>query len=202
MSDTGYNSRLADQNLLTDICGEIAGGSTLVLMAEAKGIPYKLLNRWIADDADRAKRYALALEIREQHAKDLIVAELVAYLKADVTEAFDGPNLKTLDTMPANLRRMVAGIKFREIFQMQGSGKERESVHIGNIIEVKFIDKTKTIELFMRNLAMLVDRKEISGTLSLADLIAAVDGDKDATTRSRENGAGGEASSSSSSTRH
>ena len=30
----------------------------------------------------------------------------------------------------------------------------------------------------MRNLAMLVDRKEITGTLSLADLIAAVDGDK------------------------
>lgn len=174
----GYNNNLGDPNLLADILGEIAGGSTLVLQAEAKGIPYKLLNRWIADDVERAKRYALALEIREQHAKDLIVAELVAYLKADVTEAFEGPNLKDLADMPPNLRRMVAGIKFNEVFTTIGSGKEKTRVHTGNIIEVKFIDKTKTIELFMRNLAMLVDRKEITGTLSLADLIAAVDGDK------------------------
>ena len=125
----GYNNNLGDPNLLADILGEIAGGSTLVLQAEAKGIPYKLLNRWIADDVERAKRYALALEIREQHAKDLIVAELVAYLKADVTEAFEGPNLKDLADMPPNLRRMVAGIKFNEVFTTIGSGKEKPASH-------------------------------------------------------------------------
>lgn len=178
MTDTGYNNKLADPGLLTTICGEIAEGGTLVAFAATNAIPYKLLNRWIADNEDRAKRYKLALDIREQHAKDLIVAELVACIKADVTQAFDGQNLKHIEDMPEGVRRMVAGIKFREIFQSQGKGEDKHQVHIGNIIEVRFMDKTKTIELFMRNLAMLVDRKEISGTLSLADLISQIDNDK------------------------
>lgn len=178
MRSDGYNDRLGDPELLPDICGEVAGGSTLVLVAEAKGIPYKLLNRWIADDPERAKRYALALDIRDHHAKDLIVAQLIAYLKADVTEAFEDGNLKHVADMPDNLRKMIAGIKFSEVFKNIGTRGNMQKVHTGNIIEVKFIDRTRTMELFMRNLAMLIDRKEISGTLSLAELITQLDNDK------------------------
>jgi len=174
MTTIDTNNKLADPELLTDICAHVADGGTLANFCSEQSLIYKLVNRWIEDDADRAKRYKLALDIREQHAKDLIIAELIAYLRADVTTCFDADgNLHRLPDMGANERRLIAGVKFREIFERQGPKGESVNVHIGNIIEVKFWDKPRSIETFMRHLAMLVDRKDVtSGGKSYADLIA------------------------------
>lgn len=167
------NNAINEPEFLGDVCAHVAIGGTLVTLCAEREIDYKLVNRWIEDDEKRAGRYALALSIREQHAKDLIIAELIAYLKADVTEAFDAEgNLKRMQDMPHNIKRLIAGVKFREIFEWQGEGKERAQVHVGNIIEVKFWDKPRSIETFMKHLAMLVDRKDINLRHSLADLVA------------------------------
>jgi hypothetical protein len=171
------NNALTDE-LLAHICGEIAIGSTLVKACATRGVPYKLVNRWIADDAERQKRYKLALDIREDHAKDLIISELIAYMKADITQAFDADgNLLKMHVMGENERRLIAGVKFREIFEKQTSvdadGKKRtDNVHVGNIIEVKFWDKPRSIETFMKHLSMLVERKDVNMKVTLADLIA------------------------------
>ena len=45
------------------------------------------------------------------------------------------------------------------------------TVHVGNIIEVKFWDKPRSIETFMKHLSMLVERKDVSVRHSLADLV-------------------------------
>jgi hypothetical protein len=171
------NSALADPELLGDICAHVSIGGTLVNFCgeHEPVLNYKLINRWIEDDSERAKRYKLALDIREQHAKDLIIAELIAYLKADITEAFDREgNLKRMHDMPAPVRRLVAGIKFREIFERQQDepGGKYENVHVGNMIEVKFWDKPRSMETFMKHLSMLIERKDINVRASLADLVA------------------------------
>lgn len=167
------NDAIGDPETISAICAAVAIGGTLVAHCAEHGFDYKLINRWINDDDKRAERYALALTIREQHAKDLIIAELISYLKADVTEAFDADgNLKRMQDMPHNIKRLIAGVKFREIFEWQGEGKERSQVHVGNIIEVKFWDKPRSIETFMKHLSMLIDRKDINLKSGLADLIA------------------------------
>jgi hypothetical protein len=96
-------------------------------------------------------------------------------LKADVTQAFDAQgNLKRLGDMPAEVRRLLAGFKFREIFERQKDPASGQiaTVHVGNIIEVKFWDKPRSIETFMKHLSMLVERKDLNVRHSLADLIA------------------------------
>lgn len=175
MSTVETNNRLADPELLTDLCAHVAAGGTLANFCSEQSLIYKLVNRWIEDNEDRAKRYKLALDIREQHAKDLIIAELIAYLRADVTTCFDEQgNLRRLHDMGPNERRLIAGVKFRELLDRQKNSEGQvENVHIGNMIEIKFWDKPRSIETFMKHLAMLVDRKDLtSGGKSYAELIS------------------------------
>lgn len=179
MDRTELNNALSDATLITDICALVAIGGTLTQLCADRGLPYKAINRWIADDEKRQAAYARALQIREDHAKDLIIAELIAYIKADITQAFDAEgNLLALPEMPDDVRRLVAGVKFKEVFEFDGVGRGKKLVHTGNLIEIKFWDKPRSIETFMKHLAMLVDRKQVAVTLSLADLIAGVDKQK------------------------
>lgn len=174
------NNAINDAETIAAICAEIAIGGTLVHYCIERGLNYKIVNRWIADDETRAARYKLALDIREEHAKDLIISELIAYMKARPVDAFKqvetengtAQALLELQDMPAELQRLIAGIEFEELFEWRGAGKDRERVHIGRLHKIKFWDKPKSIETFMKHLAMLVDRKEIKNTLSLAELIA------------------------------
>jgi len=180
-STIDINDQLSDPELLPDICGEVAAGGTLSAFCAARSLNYKAVNRWINDNEERAKRYKLALDIREDHAKDLIIAELIAWLKARPVDAFemieDGSGrsqqaLKDLQDMPPELQRLIAAIEFEEVFEMQGEGKARERVHVGRIHKIKFYDKPRSIETFMKHLSMLVERKDINVKHSLADLIA------------------------------
>lgn len=173
---------IGDADTLPSICGEIASGGTLVAYCAEHGLDYKLVNRWLNDEEERAKRYKLALDIREEHAKDLIISELIAYLKAKPSDAFerteggegipDQVGIKPVDEMPPELQRLIAGVEFEEVFEWQGSGKARERVHVGRIHKIKFWDKPKSIETFMRHLSMLVERKDVNVRHSLADLVA------------------------------
>lgn len=158
--------------LMNSICTKIAGGATLETYCRQAVISFTTVRQWIMEDEKRAERLSVALNIRKEFAKDLIIAELVAFTTADVTEAFDGEgNMLMLRDMPERLRKLVAGVKFKELFEKQGERGSKARVHVGNIIEIKFIDKPRAIELFMRNLAMLVDKHEVDLGPSLADLI-------------------------------
>jgi hypothetical protein len=182
MTVENTNAAINDDKLIVDICAIVAAGGTLTAYCGEHDLVYKIVNRWIADDEKRQERYKLALDIREQHAKDLIIAELIAYLKADVTSCFDSDgNMKRMPDMGANERRLIAGVKFREIFEKQdnlvddgagGMKKVKENVHVGNIIEVRFWDKPRSIETFMKHLSMLVERNVVDVGQTLADLIA------------------------------
>jgi hypothetical protein len=172
--------------LMSDICATVMEGGTLVaLCARARPLKFKLINRWIAEDKTRQERYDLALSIREQHAKDLIIAELTAWLQSKAARCVRAcrargwhggasveQRMKPMQDWPPELQRLVAAIEFEELFEHQGQGKDRERVHIGRIHKIKFYDKPKSVETFMKHLAMLVDRKIVDTRVSLADLIA------------------------------
>lgn len=163
---------LADPLLLNEIVVEVAAGGSLAMFCNERKILFRGVLAWLMGDDDRKSAYHEALDVREQHAKDEIIKELFCYLRADVTQAFDdNGNMLRVKDWPRDLQRMLAGMEFQEIFEMQGIGKDRERVHVGTLHKLKFFDKPRTIELFMRNLKMLVDKHEIVGKMSLADLV-------------------------------
>lgn len=179
-TETLMNSR----EFMDRICGELTAGNTLVAFCRELDIIFNLVNAWIQVDAERRKRYAEAIAVREKHHSDEIITELVSYLRADITEAFDRETgaLKPLHEMPANVRKLIAGVEVEEIFE--GRGDDRRIV--GTLRKVKFWDKPRSMETLMKHLKMLVDRHEVSGKVTLADLLAPEDDERKPDDRSGE----------------
>jgi hypothetical protein len=80
--------------------------------------------------------------------------------------------MKPMQDWPPSCSASSPRSSSRRLFEHQGQGKDRERVHIGRIHKIKFYDKPKSVETFMKHLAMLVDRKIVDTRVSLADLIA------------------------------
>ena len=179
---TNVNDQLSEPGLLNKIILEVATGGSLVEFCRQHAMSYRAVLSWIQDDDDMAEKYQRALEIRSEHAKDEIIKEMFALLRADVTEAFDdNGNMRLVRDMPPELRRLIGGYEYNEVFEQQSVPGERgkQRVHVGNLHKVKFWDRPKSIETFMRHLRMLDTRSEIGVDASLAQLLMTHTGDKD-----------------------
>lgn len=94
----------------------------------------------------------------------------------DLGRAYDkNGNLLPIHEIPEDVRRCISGIKVFEEFE--GFGKER--VKIGEVREVKFWDKIKANELLGRHLKLFTDKVEHSGTVTLEQLVAGSNEEKD-----------------------
>lgn len=154
------------------ICSRITAAGTLVGICREFDIHYGTINEWIQSDEGRRKRYADALEVRQQHAKELVIRELVEHRQVDVLDAFDRETgaLKRLEDIPEELRRVISSMEVEELFHTDPETFERSVV--GRIVKVKFYDKTRTNETLARHLKMLVDKVEHSADETLSELIA------------------------------
>lgn len=109
---------------------------------------------------------------------DTVLQELLKIALVDIGEAFDETGkLLPIKLMPKHLRQSIASVETFEEFQ--GRGEERE--YIGDTKRVKFWDKTRALELLGKNLKLFTDLKELSGRVTLEDLVAgpAEEGTKD-----------------------
>lgn len=151
------------------VCAAIAATSTLAAYCDEHGLVFSLMAAWIEADKERRSRYAAALVVREQHLKDQIITQLRNMITSDITTAFaiDGSMLP-LDKIPPGVRHWIAGIEVEELFA--GKGEERRQ--IGYLRKIKFFDKVRSTELLMKNLKMLIEKHEHSGTVTLAELLA------------------------------
>jgi phage terminase small subunit len=150
------------------LCAAIVAGGTLAAWCSERDVIYGAIAAWVETDETRRKRYRDALDVRDRHHKDIIIEQLRNMITSDVTQAF-GVNgaMLPLEQIPPGLRQWIAGMEVEELFEGRGENRER----IGYLRKIKFHDKTRSIELLMRNLAMLIDHKQISGKLTLADLL-------------------------------
>lgn len=165
------NDALSDPDIVRDICRHIAGAGSLRTFCAQRRLSYGMVRQFVSE-GEAARAYANALVIRDDHAKDMILDELESFIDSDLTRAFDADgNMLRMELIPANIRRMISGIKFREIFENRGTGEDRERVHVGNLIEIKLIDKMKAIELRARTLAMLTDKTQHEMGATLEDII-------------------------------
>ena len=74
-----------------------------------------------------------------------------------------------VDQWPDVAAKAIAGLDVFE--EWAGSGGEREL--IGHVKKFKTVDKLRAIELLMKNLSMLTDKTEVSGHVTLDQLILA-----------------------------
>ena len=150
------NDAMCNPGLIDEIARAVAAGGTLAQFCQSRNLDHGIIRTWLAT-GEQGKRYSAAIDIRDDYARDIVFGELMAFMRADLTQAFDeSGDLRKLHDMPSEVRRMVSGFKFREVFD--GTGDDR--AHTGNIIEAKFLDKLKAIELMARKLSMLTDKTQ------------------------------------------
>jgi phage terminase small subunit len=100
---------------------------------------------------------------------DRILLELFRIATVDITQAFDEMGqLKPLSEIPEDVRRAISGLEVNEIFDGQGDQKTA----IGLAKKIKFAEKTKAAELLGKHFKLFSERLEVSGKLSLEDLVA------------------------------
>lgn len=173
---------LDDEQAIERICGALREGKTLVDVCRAFNLHYGTVNAWIEAVESRRIRYDQALSVRKQHHEEAVIRELFNFLNVDITEAFgieetvdkDGKVterrrvFKELEDIPENVRKFIAGIEFEELFV--GSGKDKYQV--GRTVKIKFLDKTKNMELMMKHLKMLVEKHELGVDESIERIVA------------------------------
>jgi phage terminase small subunit len=99
---------------------------------------------------------------RIQFTADDVLRELRNISDADIAECYneDG-TFKSIHDIPLHIRKAIAGIEVKEIF----AGKPKRK--IGELVKVKFWDKTKTLELTGRHLKLFTDTGKDSLPLPL-----------------------------------
>lgn len=119
------------------------------------------------------KAVAEAMERRSERVEvkaDDVLRELIRIFSVDIGKAYDKEGrLLPLHEMPEDIRRAIAGIETDELYA--GGGESR--VEIGQTRKVKFLDKTKAIELAMRHLGLFKDKVQLEAGPTLEQLLRA-----------------------------
>jgi phage terminase small subunit len=96
---------------------------------------------------------------RMELSADRVLLELMRVAMSDLSQAYDKDGrLLPVQDMPEDCRRAIAGIKVFEEFD--GYGEDR--VKVGEVREVKFWDKPRSLELLGKHLGTFTERVELS----------------------------------------
>lgn len=152
------------------ICQNVANGGSLLDLCQTWAIGYSKVMRWIRADSVRLNAYQESLMDREEWTKELLLRELRSIATSDLRQIFDAQGqLKPPAQWPDEIARAISSVESFEEFT--GSGSHRE--YLGETKKIKLWDKTKSLELIGKTLALFVDRREIGLESSLEDLLAA-----------------------------
>ncbi len=160
----------SDPKLISKVTRHISNGGSLIDLAPALKVDYCDLIGWLRSDKQRSLAYDQSIEDRKEWARETILKDLRALAGFDIRLLLspDGGVLP-VDQWPADSARAIAGMDIFE--EYAGSGQERELV--GHVKKFKTVDKLRAIELLMKNLAMLTEKHEVSGHVTLDQLILA-----------------------------
>lgn len=150
------------------VFAHIANGGTLISLAEVWGVRHSDISFFIGRTPALMGQYTTAMIARDEWERERCLQELRAIATVDIRQAYneDG-TLKNVRDMPSEVAAALSSVESDELFE--GNGAEREI--IGHTKKVKFWDKAKAIELFMKKHGLLVERKQVTHTLRLEDLI-------------------------------
>ena len=105
-------------------------------------------------------------QIQEQQAKanevtlEEVIKELSEWLRFDPIEFFDEENcMKNIHDLSPVARKQIADIKIQELW---GKGMDGERVKIGEVKNIKFLDKQATADKFMRYFGAYLTNLKVS----------------------------------------
>lgn len=152
------------------IFAHIANGGTLITLAETWGVRHSDISGYLGKHPELMQDYTAAMMARDEWERERCLQELRSIATVDIRQAYneDG-TLKRITEMPADVAAALSNVECDELFE--GVGAEREL--IGYTRKVKFWDKAKAIELFMKKHGLLIERKQVQLVTRLEDLIGA-----------------------------
>ena len=105
-------------------------------------------------------------QIQEQRAKanevtlEEVIKELSEWLRFDPIEFFDEENcMKNIHDLSPVARKQISDIKIQELW---GKGMDGERVKIGEVKNIKFLDKQATADKFMRYFGAYLTNLKVS----------------------------------------
>lgn len=143
---------LSDQVNIDLIIDHVANGGTIIDLCKMWAIKYSDVMRVIRANELYKKSYDQALLDRDEWAKERILSEVKALSTYTIKDALNADGtFKALKDMPDHL---AAAIKEVDLD--------------GNL---KFSDKLKALDLLGKQLGIFIEKKEISGRVTLEQLI-------------------------------
>jgi hypothetical protein len=159
----------SDPLIMLQVVDHITTGGTLIELCETWGVPYLAFYRWIKADMSRTSLYEEAKEERAAWVEERILKELRLIAIANPADAFNSDQtVKPLDQMPEATQRVIQEITVNELWETNENGRQQ----VGEVKRIKFYSKTEAIQLAAKNLGLLIDRKELSITRKLEDIVA------------------------------
>ena len=157
-----------DLRRLNELCELVANGGSPIELASAWGMNYGELMTWVNDDKYRYDRFQKSLRNRGEWAIERVLKEMRSIALSNIQEVLnpDG-TVKPLDQWSEENGRAIQSLEVDEIW----AGKGPDRVQIGITKKIKFLDKTKALELLGKNLALFVERVAISTTSSLEEMV-------------------------------
>lgn len=161
IDNSKYFELIEKPDTLDKICQHVSNGGSLINLCELWEVQYSAVFYWIDRDEARRKQYHTAIDARVEWMIQRLLAELKALAFVDVRRVFDAQgDILPPDQWPSEVAKAVAGL----------------DVSVGldeaRIKKVKFYDKLKSIDLLGKQLGMFIQRHEVTGKVTLEDLIA------------------------------
>lgn len=101
---------------------------------------------------------------------DFVLRELFKLANVDLATAYDeSGKLRPIHEIPEDVRKAISAVEVEELYE--GQGDERR--WIGYTSKVKFWDKTRSLEMLGRHLALFKDKLEITADASLTEALRA-----------------------------
>ena len=143
---------LSDQVNIDLIIDHVSNGGTIIDLCKMWAIKYSDVMRTIRANESHKKSYDQALLDRDEWAKERILSEVKALSTYSIKDALNADGtFKALKDMPDHL---AAAIKEVDLD--------------GNL---KFSDKLKALDLMGKQLGIFIEKREISGRVTLEQLI-------------------------------
>ena len=147
---------LTDPTNIDTIIDHVSNGGSIVDLCKLWQLKYSDVMSKIRANADYKTRYDQALIDRDEWAKERILSEIRSLSTYSIKDALnpDG-TFKPLNEMPDSLAAAI---------------KEIDTDGV-----LKFSDKLKALDLFGKQLGIFIEKKEITGKVTLEQLIMAAD---------------------------
>lgn len=149
------------------LVAHVANGGTITTLCETWGVSYSSVLAWVYADRTREREYVRALNDRAEWAKESLLAELRNVALLDIRRIFNGEGV----LLPVHMwpKEVAAALSSFEVLE-----QIEDDIKIGALKKFKFFDKLRAIELLGKNLILFVERHELSGRVTLEQLVSGI----------------------------